>query len=74
MVTKYLIFIIAFTISPSAFAYLDPGTGSLIIQSILAAIAGAIVAIKYYWHKILFFIKRNQPNNSDDKKDDDIES
>lgn len=43
-----------------AFAYLDPGTGSLILQSLIAVIAGAMVTGKYYWHQIsAFFRKKN---------------
>ncbi|MBP7228749.1 MAG: hypothetical protein KA988_06515 [Longilinea sp.] len=32
--------------------YLDPGSGSLIIQVLLAVILGAGVAIKVYWRKL----------------------
>jgi hypothetical protein len=35
-----------------AHAYIDPGTGSLIIQAIVAALAGLLLYIKLYWHKI----------------------
>jgi hypothetical protein len=38
--------------SPSAFAYLDPGTGSLLLQVILGGIAAVGVALKLFWHKI----------------------
>ena len=34
-----------------AFAYLDPGTGSIIIQGIIGAIAGGLVVGRMYWHK-----------------------
>lgn len=44
--------LIAITHSPTAFAYLDPGTGSLILQGLIAAIAGSILTIKLYWFKI----------------------
>ena len=37
----------------SAHAYLDPGTGSLILQILLGGIAGLVVAIKLYWHRFL---------------------
>jgi hypothetical protein len=37
----------------SAHAYLDPGTGSIILQVLLGGIAGMVVAIKLYWHKFL---------------------
>jgi len=34
------------------FAYLDPGTGSMMLQVILGGIAAVGVAIKLYWHKL----------------------
>ena len=33
-------------------AYLDPGTGSLIIQGLIAAFAGAAIALRAYWKRI----------------------
>ncbi len=39
-------------VSESAFAYIDPGTGSLLLQGLLAAIVGALAGIKFYWNKI----------------------
>jgi hypothetical protein len=39
-------------IATPAFAYLDPGTGSMIIQVIVGAIAAALVSIKLAWHRI----------------------
>ncbi len=40
------------TLAPAAHAYLDPGTGVLIVQAAIGAIAGALVAVKLYWSKI----------------------
>ena len=37
--------------SRTAYAYLDPGTGSMIIQILLGGIAGAAVVLKLYWYK-----------------------
>ena len=34
-----------------AYAYLDPGTGSIILQAILGFIAAAITSISIYWTK-----------------------
>ena len=34
-----------------ALAYLDPGTGSMMLQVILGGIAAVGVALKLYWHK-----------------------
>jgi hypothetical protein len=33
-------------------AYLDPGSGSFILQALVAMLAGAVVAINAYWTKI----------------------
>ncbi len=40
---------------PGIFAYIDPGTGSIILQAIIGAIAGAAIAAKLYWHRIIRF-------------------
>ena len=34
------------------YAYLDPGTGSVIIQVIIAALVGVTITIKVYWEKL----------------------
>ena len=39
--------------TPSAYAYLDPGTGSMILQVVLGGVAGLVVALRLYWHRIL---------------------
>ena len=36
----------------NAYAYLDPGTGSIIVQMLIGTLVGAGVAIKVYWQKI----------------------
>lgn len=51
-----------------AFAYIDPGTGSMIIQGIIGAIAGLMVAGKLYWGKLVsFFSGRKKSDMGDDK-------
>ena len=35
-----------------AFAYLDPSSGSLVVQMILGALVGIGVTLKIYWYKI----------------------
>ena len=46
--------IISFFISENAYAYLDPGSGSIILSAIIAALA----TIKYYWLMIINFFKK----------------
>jgi len=43
--------------------YLDPGTGSFIIQILLAGLIGIAVAIRVYWKKIVDFFKKNKDEN-----------
>ena len=38
--------------SGPAHAYLDPGTGSMILQLLLGGIAGAMVVGRLYWQRI----------------------
>ncbi|OHC74266.1 MAG: hypothetical protein A3H92_09310 [Rhodospirillales bacterium RIFCSPLOWO2_02_FULL_58_16] len=40
-----------------AHAYLDPGTGSILLQMILGGAAGAAVVLKLYWRRIISFFK-----------------
>jgi hypothetical protein len=52
------------------FAYLDPGTGSIIVQSIIAGAVGLGVLIKAYWHKlILLFSKGKKDKKGKNGKD-----
>jgi hypothetical protein len=37
----------------TAHAYLDPGTGAILLQVLLGGVAGIVVAVKLYWHKLL---------------------
>ena len=45
-----------FVVAPrDALAYLDPGTGSAIIQMDVAGVMGALFIIKLYWRKLAAF-------------------
>jgi hypothetical protein len=39
-----------------AWAYLDPGTGSMMLQLLLGGITGAMVVGKLYWHRFREFV------------------
>jgi len=39
----------------AAHAYLDPGTGSALLQGLLAALAAIVITAKLYWHRLLRF-------------------
>lgn len=38
-----------------AFAYLDPGTGSIILQGLIASVAGLMVVGRLYWQRLKQF-------------------
>lgn len=40
----------------SAHAYLDAGTGSMILQLLLGGVAGIAIAGKLYWYRFLAFL------------------
>lgn len=54
--------------SPSH-AYLDPGTGSIILQGLLASTAVGIGVLRRYWQQIKSFLSR-QTDGSRDHNDD----
>lgn len=71
------ILIVGLIFSQSAAAYLDPGTGSLILQMLIAGIVGAMFTIKLYWYKLKAFIarllgeeKETENNHDNDSKPD----
>ncbi|MFA6954568.1 MAG: hypothetical protein WC538_01700 [Thermoanaerobaculia bacterium] len=46
-----------------AHAYLDAGTGSVILQALVAVIAGAALGIRVYWGKLKSLISRKSPGD-----------
>ena len=43
------------------FGYIDPGSGSMILQMILGGLAAAAVFLKLFWHRLLVFLKIRKP-------------
>jgi len=43
------------SITQSAYGYIDPGTGSYIIQLLIAGVATSLYAVKYFWSSIKIF-------------------
>ena len=50
----YLVVSIYFFLTSNAYAYLDPGTGSIILSAIVAG----LVTIKTYWQMIIEKVKK----------------
>ena len=59
-----------FLIVTNAYAYLDPGSGSFILQAIIGFLAALSASFLYYWTKVKnFFLKLFKKNNNDEKTD-----
>ena len=55
----YPLFIaVALLTAQDTYAYLDPGTGSMILQVVVGTIVGAFMAIKLYWSRLREFFRK----------------
>jgi len=61
---KFIFFVMAALTATPALAYLDPGTGSMILQVVLGGMAAASVALKLYWQSIKSFFRRGTAPDS----------
>ena len=72
---RYLLVCFAFIytvcFSTNAYAYLDPGTGSYILQVLIAAIVGGLFAIKPFWTKIKSFFIKSTPEEVEDEQSEE---
>ena len=56
-----------FLMTRTAHAYLDPGTGSYIIQIVLAALLGALFSLRIFWSRMGRFFNRLFSRDNRDK-------
>lgn len=47
-------------------AYMNPGTGSMILQALIAGFAVISVTVKIYWYRLVAFIKGETYNPDED--------
>ena len=64
-----LFVVVALALSTPAYAYLDPGTGSMIVAAVVAVFATIAMGIKTYWYKLtsLFRNKDSDNGHADDE-------
>lgn len=62
------VLVISFVFPPYTYAYLDPGTGSYIIQLLVAGLLGAAFVFKTQWNHIVQFFKGLFGKESDDQQ------
>lgn len=49
-------------------AYLDPGSGSIVLQAVIAAIAAAAVAVRLYWTRLKSLFGRKRAGAEEEKR------
>ena len=74
---QFLIALFIFINPVYVYAYLDPGTGSMLIQMLIGGVVAAMFTIKMYWYQLRSYIQRKlgkeedtqlseEPNGSED--------
>lgn len=63
MKVVYIVFLLIY--SSQVFAYLDPGSASLIIQGLIAAIASSLAFVSLYWSKLKSFFGKKTDNKEE---------
>lgn len=66
---RIIIGVLLLLVFTSAHAYLDPGTGSMMLQVILGGIAAVGVAVKLYWHKLRVVIGLGKKEQTEEESD-----
>lgn len=62
----YIVFIV--DVRP-AFAYLDPGAGSMLLQALLGGVAGLAVIGRLGWNRVRQMLKGGNPHEDSDTKE-----
>jgi hypothetical protein len=58
-------------LSVSGWLYLDPGSGSLILQVVMAAVLGLGVATKLFWGKIKMRFTQKESDRTETNENED---
>ena len=67
-----IFFLLFLIVTPNtSYAYLDPGTGSIILQAILGFIAATVASISIYWTKFKIILKKIFSKKRNQKKLED---
>ena len=64
--TFFLVLLYGVSLTKEVLAYLDPGSGSMMLQLLLGGIAGVAVILKLYWNAFagLFRRKKHRDNST----------
>jgi hypothetical protein len=56
-----LVLVACLSIASPAYAYLDPGTGSMLISAVLGVAAAVALAVKMFWYRLIGFLRGKRP-------------
>ena len=51
----------------NAYAYLDPGTGVIILQAIVGVLVGVGITLRVYWTKIKYILSERSSKSKNDE-------
>ena len=60
-----LVLVACLSIAPPAYAYLDPGTGSMLISAVLGVAAALALAVKMFWYRLIGLFRGKRPAADD---------
>ena len=64
-----IVFASLLLVTTPAFAYIDPGTGSFLLQGLIATFLTASFAVRGYWHRVKnFFFKKPESDDASQEK------
>jgi hypothetical protein len=56
-----LVLVGCLSIASPAYAYLDPGTGSMLVSAVLGVAAAVALAVKMFWYRLIGFVRGKRP-------------
>ena len=64
--TFFFVLVYGISLPQEALAYLDPGSGSMMLQLLLGGVVGVLAILKLYWNTFtgLFRRKKNRDNST----------
>jgi hypothetical protein len=66
---RYVAALLGVVLTSPSYAYLDPGTGSIILQSTLAGIAVAMGMLRFYWDQFKAFLANLVGSSAEGQRD-----
>jgi len=57
-----------FILGGAVLAYLDPGTGSMLVQLVVGGVAAVAVTAKFYWRRLLTLLRIRKPDPEPDQE------